>query len=516
MEIAKTPVDIKTLIITSDINIYDKNKLIEKLQQHFSHEEQQSYVCNLFLYLNYHPTNDFIINLDNIWKFIGFSNKANAKRLLKHNFKENDHYKIVFIRSDENLELGGRPNETIMLNINTFKKLCLKANTEKADQIHDYYIKLEMVYNELMKEEMEEKQKEVDMQKVLLEEKDRTIQILKHEESLYLYLGYNPVIKELHKIGITTEIMLREEQHKTSNPNFVYLFTFQTNNAREIENLLKLLLRPYKVNKPEWFKIKYDDLKSIVDFCIMMYDEYKVSDSVENLIEFINKYKGNRLTTANRARTVLNSEIYDKYITENIIYGENLKVTRQQICEDFVEWYSISEYKDDYKMNEMLRNAKMPNNNWSHGFLKEITYEISKRTNKNPEKIYLCDSKRGYFFDGYCGFNGFELKSMTQNNNLFFKTEVYKKYVEENIEITNFPKHKLMRVEIIDDFCKWIKKYNYKEHKPLYTDTQLSFTFRNELLRNIVEITCIEFKANLSKNGYKGGFVGLRHKEFCK
>jgi phage anti-repressor protein len=112
------------------------------------------------------------------------SNKANAKRLLKHNFKENSDYKIVFIRTDENKTLliptdqqvpnikygkniGGRTvirtddgkfsNETIMLNINTFKKLCLKANTENADKIHDYYIKLEMIYNELMKEELENK-----------------------------------------------------------------------------------------------------------------------------------------------------------------------------------------------------------------------------------------------------------------------------------------------------------------------------------------------------------------------
>jgi len=47
------------------------------------------------------------------------------------------------------------------LNINTFKKLCLKANTENADKIHDYYIKLEMIYNELMKEEFDEQKKEI-------------------------------------------------------------------------------------------------------------------------------------------------------------------------------------------------------------------------------------------------------------------------------------------------------------------------------------------------------------------
>ena len=69
---------------------------------YFSNEEQRLYVSNLFLYLNYHPINDFIVNLENVWKFIGFSNKANAKRLLKHNFTENKDYKIIFIRTDEN------------------------------------------------------------------------------------------------------------------------------------------------------------------------------------------------------------------------------------------------------------------------------------------------------------------------------------------------------------------------------------------------------------------------------
>ena len=44
MEINKTPVDIKTLIQTSNIQIYDKTKLIDKLQTHFSEEEQKLYV----------------------------------------------------------------------------------------------------------------------------------------------------------------------------------------------------------------------------------------------------------------------------------------------------------------------------------------------------------------------------------------------------------------------------------------------------------------------------------------
>lgn len=40
----KSPVDIKTLIQTSTIEIYDKNKFIEKLYQNFNEEEQKLYI----------------------------------------------------------------------------------------------------------------------------------------------------------------------------------------------------------------------------------------------------------------------------------------------------------------------------------------------------------------------------------------------------------------------------------------------------------------------------------------
>jgi len=122
MEKIKAPVDIKTLKQTSSIGIYDKTKLINKLKDYFSEEEQKLYVANLFLYLNYHPDDDFVVNLETVWKFIGFSNKANGKRLLKQHFTENRDYKISLIRSDERVH-GGQNLETIMLNINTFKKL---------------------------------------------------------------------------------------------------------------------------------------------------------------------------------------------------------------------------------------------------------------------------------------------------------------------------------------------------------------------------------------------------------
>ena len=138
MEIYKTPVDIKTLIQTSTIDIYDKTKLIEKLKDNFSEDEQKLYVCNLFLFLHYHPINDFIINLDNVWKFIGFSNKGNGKRLLKQHFTENRDYKIALLRSDKRKNEGGHNEETIMLNINT----STQVESNDSSSFHSQIVKI--------------------------------------------------------------------------------------------------------------------------------------------------------------------------------------------------------------------------------------------------------------------------------------------------------------------------------------------------------------------------------------
>ena len=40
---------------------------------------------------------------------------------------------------------GGENKEIILLTINCFKKFCLKASTEQADKIYDYYIKMEEI-----------------------------------------------------------------------------------------------------------------------------------------------------------------------------------------------------------------------------------------------------------------------------------------------------------------------------------------------------------------------------------
>lgn len=41
------------------------------------------YIGNLYMYMNYHATNDYPIDLENVLKMLGFAHKKNAKRTLE-------------------------------------------------------------------------------------------------------------------------------------------------------------------------------------------------------------------------------------------------------------------------------------------------------------------------------------------------------------------------------------------------------------------------------------------------
>jgi hypothetical protein len=65
---------------------------------------------------------------------------------------ENDYKKSLLLQQKQtNQTKRGRNKEIFMLNIETFKSFCLKAGTKKADDIHDYFIKLENIMFEITK-----------------------------------------------------------------------------------------------------------------------------------------------------------------------------------------------------------------------------------------------------------------------------------------------------------------------------------------------------------------------------
>ena len=254
-------VDIVNLIENNPITKLNGNyqsKLIEKVQKNFNNYEQQMFVSSFYCYLNYDNKNDYVIDLDNVWKWLGFQQKVNAKRLVEKHFIINKDYKILLcqLAKQDNATHGGHNKEIFMLNVETFKKLCMKACTNKADEIHDYFIKLEHLLQEILLEESDELKQQlleiedkhtkeyndkIEKQKVIEREK-----ILLKEYAIAGAIFYVIKVKTLEngqyvvKIGESRRgVQERYKAHKAKYDECLLLDCFSVQKSKDFETFIK-------------------------------------------------------------------------------------------------------------------------------------------------------------------------------------------------------------------------------------------------------------------------------------
>jgi hypothetical protein len=92
--------DIVKLLENNPINCLSndyQSKLLNKIKENFNNEEQQLFIASFYSYLNY-KKDEYVINLDNIWQWIGFSEKSKCKNLLIKHFINDKNYKIALAR----------------------------------------------------------------------------------------------------------------------------------------------------------------------------------------------------------------------------------------------------------------------------------------------------------------------------------------------------------------------------------------------------------------------------------
>ena len=150
-------VDIVNLIENNPLTKLTGNyqsSMVDKMKANFNSYEQQMFLSCFYCYLNYNDT-DYVIDLDNVWEWMGFQQKSNAKQLLEKYFCNNTDYKIFApeVAGAKKEGRGGHNKEVILMTIRTFKLFCLKAGTKKANEIHEYYVKMEKVIHEVVMEE---------------------------------------------------------------------------------------------------------------------------------------------------------------------------------------------------------------------------------------------------------------------------------------------------------------------------------------------------------------------------
>jgi phage anti-repressor protein len=347
------------------VNLIEKNPLtklsgnyqsimVEKVRQNFNTYEQQLFISSFYCYLNYDDKHDFVIDLDNIWQWIGFGQKVNAKRVLEKNFIENTDYKILLCQlAKQNEARGGHNKELIMLTINAFKRFCLKAGTKKSDEIHEYYIKMEKTLQEVVMEECKELTEQLKNTKKKLE----TIQTTNANDASIKEAEFQKKLK-LQKIIEREKILLT--QFSVSIP-IVYIIRVKT-----FENGQYIV----KIGESRrGITGRYNEHKSKYKECVLL-DAFAVNRS-KDFESYIHNHKPIR---NNRVRDL---EGHENEL-ELFLIGKEL--TYQMILD------AINSQIDNYQESSTHKLELE---------IEKLKLELEKKDNMSDEKINLLITKMG-------------------------------------------------------------------------------------------------------------------------
>lgn len=249
------------------IDSVNNNEILAVVKDQFTTAEQELFIQSFGQYLSA-KSDEFTIDFDNVWRWIGLSRKDNAKTILLTRLEKNVDYKISLLENQERKIHGGQNKETILLTTDGFKNFCLLANTEKAKSVRSYFVKIEKIvfdlitkkYNEYMNS-AKEKMEETIKQKVLANEEEQSLHLHNSliqafsSPSALVYMGKvrNQGGKLIIKIGITDKGA--KERHRGLIKEFVdmrlmHVFEITCNRAMETFLFKHPEIAPLKYGKP--------------------------------------------------------------------------------------------------------------------------------------------------------------------------------------------------------------------------------------------------------------------------
>jgi phage anti-repressor protein len=483
---------VKSSNTTFSLNV--QTQLVEKLNTNFTEEEQQWYVANLYMYLNYHPTNDYPINLENVYKMLGFANKGNAMKTIKSNFTKDEDYKVALFHTEKRKNEGGYNKEDIMLNVDTFKNLCMIAKTEKGKQIRKYYVKLENVYNETINDEIRQsKQELIKTQKELV-----TLKKLKTNKWYNQTPGdtiYAIKVNNIIKIGKTRDIKSREA-HYTQNQCGDMFYIKKCHNCDLSEKVIHHMLDKHREeNNREWFNISNELAIYIIDIVCDFLDNfinYSEKLPISNLKEYLDlSYKvvnPNHCENQENPNNSINNSLLNTVV--NITCNEDkMKKFVQECCELDQNNYALS--------YELLGAYRI----WSKGLTAKDRSQFTSFLKKNYKL------KRKYYKEynetslrTYIGIKPKDLIISRENPNILQK---YEEFVLTECKY-NY-NYRMGYTNFIEEYKKWyLKKYPdyiFSKQEHFNMDTYLNRYFLKDKINmpgypNVIGIWGVQLKSD--------------------
>lgn len=486
------------------ISLSCHSKLCNKVKNNFDEFEQRLFLTGFYVYLNYDSKKDFLIDLDEIWEFLGFYSKSSAMRLLSNNFTIGiDYIDDSALYSDKihpNMNkttkknsIGGQNIKKYFLNVEAFKIFCLKTKTEKAIKIHKYFIGFEKILFDTIQEEsielkesMTQNIKAVEIEKLECVEKAIVKQFPVNTECIYFGIisNTNENGEKLIKFGHTNDLKNRVWCHHTDYMSFYLTDAFRVDNKVEIENLIK----SHPKIKPQLRKIQ---VKGKNKTEIIAYDNTFTINTLTNIIKDIIDSQTYNIVNFNKLLK-RNKELEIETQKDKEIIQELKKQLEEKSDQVMIKEQSIKELETkNSELNHIIEtnltlheqdfnNELLPQNEMTEIFNTFIDEQCIVRTDvdersvhlegrfriwkqEKPKKEVLKQFKHylGVRFkatkkNGHHGFHGVKLREMK-----------YKLPLERN-NITRFISHactfsdtaRVLNSTILTEYQKWKTELN--------------------------------------------------------
>jgi|UniRef100_A0A6C0HTM2 phage anti-repressor protein len=486
------------------------NHLLEKVKNNFTESQQQLFISSFYCYLNYNKTADFIIDLDNIWQWLGFSTKQKARILLEKNFVIEKDYKFLVNQqvNQDKEQHGGHNKQKFLLNIKTFKLLCIKAETKKANEIHEYFVKLEEILHETLEEESNELKQQLEINKKEkkelenkfseIEEENKLLQIRETIPIIYIY-NTTPLSKEpILKIGYTTKnIHERIKSYLTPNGKGKLEFTIEVpdNNVTNFEKYIHGVFSRYLI-KSEVFQIDVEEAKMIiyriVNTLTLMNikndDErkIKISKLYLNELEIIeNKPKEIKITRDMSTQTEIDENTYIP-----IINNEKDELTKN--FDKFVQEHCITRDDVEISSTDIMGQYRIVTQSAS----KEIFHSFKVYLDIRFKQYRLKVQDKNQVVNGYMGVTLKELKYekseiLSNPQNFIFHACIFS------------PSGKVLFSDLINEYKKWKQQIKL----PIFD------TDEKELKTYLKSTNYVIFMTLWCNNGSGQGYYGLSLKK---
>jgi len=481
------------------------NRFIGKIKETFTDIQQQLFVSSFYCYLNYNQSTDFVIDLDNIWQWLGFSQKAHSKTCLEKYFIDEKDYKCLLSqpREQKNTGRGGHNREQIIMTVKTFKLFCIKAGTKKANEIHEYFIKLEELLQQLVQEESDELKQQL---QTITEEKDELqnklivatedIKLLQVKEDYpYMYI-FNINERDIYppklKIGFTKNVNNRIKPFKQLHHNgkIELVVEVLNQNIRTVEHFIHSLLANFNISG-EIFQLDVEEAKLIILRVANMLKLNSITNPSDRYIKNLKLYE-NELV-------IIDSQLPEKISTRDFACQtdpiENtfpsLDQPKDELTEQFdayIQEHCIVRHDVEVSTVDIMGQYRIITQTASKEKYNKLKDYLDKRFKQSRLKTQI----KGQVVNGY---QGVTLKELKYNKSL--TTSITQNFIFHACIFS--PSGKALFEDVLNEYKKW------KEQISLPPTGEE----KEELKKYLKETNYVLYTTIWANNGGGQGYYGL-------